>query len=60
MRFSEESRKRNSLPVDENDVLFDDTTGAYDYRPGNGEYGRLWMHDSALFDISKSLAFQST
>lgn len=55
-----ETRSEVSLPVDENDVLFDDTTGAYDYRPGNGEYGRLWMHNSALFDISKSLAFQST
>ena len=55
-----ETRSEVSLPVDENDVLFDDTTGAYDYRPGNGEYGCLWVHNSALFNISKNLACQST
>ena len=52
MRRVSEMRPEVSLPVDENDVLFDDTAGAYDYGSCDGEYGRLRVYDSTYLDFS--------
>ena len=50
-----ETRSDVSLPVDENDVLFDDTAGAYDYRSGDSEYGRLGVYYCAFMQFQQEI-----